>query len=189
MNLVNPHNLKYCRMRMRSMRKRPPTPLPLWWWRMERGATRRTLSESEPISAVMVRLVLCQTAVLWLPGIFFRYENRLFLSSLVKIYGQWFHALGFSLCTTDHVYFDSRVIGSSQLEVKLKSLGSNTLCGVGCTYLAIFPSSRAAPRARCGLAIVAMAFSRRIRNCSCRVQLCYKFLFCPENEIVHFYLV
>ena len=70
---------------------------------------------------------------------------------LLKIYGQWFHALGFSLCTTDHVYFDSRVIGSSQLEVKLKSLGSNTLCGVCCTYLAIFPSSRAAPRARCGL--------------------------------------
>ena len=144
MNLVNPHNLKYCRMR--SMRKRPPPPLPLWWWRMERGATRRTLSESEPISAVMVRLVLCQTAVLWLPGIFFRYENRLFLSSLVKIYGQWFHALGFSLCTTDHVYFDSRVIGSSQLEVKLKSLGSNTLCGVCCTSQ--FPPLRLA---RCGL--------------------------------------
>ena len=93
--------------------------------------------------------------------------------------------------TTDHVYFDSRVIGSSQLEVKLKSLGSNTLCGVCCTSQ--FSPLRA-PRARCGLclsglAIVAMAFSRRIRNCSCRVQLCYKFMFCLENEIVHFYLV
>ena len=63
---------------------------------------------------------------------------------LLKIYGQWFHALGFSLCTTDHVYFDSRVIGSSQLEVKLKSLGSNTLCGVCCTPTSQFSPLRAA---------------------------------------------